>query len=282
MKDKYGKYFFNIISNFYGAEGYTSLKAKDDFQKEVYAIGKELGWDIAISDRVAVKAYSAPVRPLTDADVDRIYDFIRRNRYQLRINSTDKSLMSVVIHLGNESADVVENEANIKSLIRKVVGNAGWTENIDNDGCCVILSKGCENLYMHPEQISGVLSDDNDQAAFKKVLSILRAHGFKIGRAERCDDVLDDDDLIKFLWSRKDEIIKAVSKNIGEQIAKYKACGKKVPDIDFLRWMAADDLYEDFEKPTFKQLYGWASDNPGYITFRTISQFADAPTKKAK
>ncbi len=93
---------------------------------------------------------------------------------------------------------------------RRLFQGAGWTLHVnERDGVCDTVTKGLQDLYLHPMNFSGVVSED-EIPAIESLLD--KAATFHCRATDRMAIYYEmtDEEYQKHLESKRDEIVKAV------------------------------------------------------------------------
>lgn len=102
------------------------------------------------------------------------------------------------------------DKAAFKEETRKLFQDAGWTLHVGERDCvCDTVTKGLQNLYLHPMNFSGVVSEEEIPEI--EVL-LAKAATFRCRATDRMAIYYEmtDDEYLKYLESRRDEIIAAI------------------------------------------------------------------------
>lgn len=94
--------------------------------------------------------------------------------------------------------------------VRKLFQSGGWTLHVNERDCvCDTVTKGQQELYLHPMNFSGVISED-EIPAIEALLS--KATTFRCRATDRMAIYYEmtDEEYQKHLESKRDEIVKAV------------------------------------------------------------------------
>lgn len=93
---------------------------------------------------------------------------------------------------------------------RRLFQNAGWTLHVGERDCfCDTITKGMQELYLHPMNFSGVVSEEE----IPEIEALLaKATTFRCRATDRMAVYYEmtDDEYLKHLDSKRDEIIKAI------------------------------------------------------------------------
>lgn len=93
---------------------------------------------------------------------------------------------------------------------RRLFQNAGWTLHVGERDCfCDTVTKGMQELYLHPMNFSGVVSEEE----IPEIEALLaKATTFRCRATDRMAVYYEmtDDEYLKHLDSKRDEIIKAI------------------------------------------------------------------------
>lgn len=97
-----------------------------------------------------------------------------------------------------------------KEETRRLFQNAGWTLHVGERDCfCDTVTKGMQELYLHPMNFSGVVSEEE----IPEIEALLaKATTFRCRATDRMAvyHEMTDDEYLKHLDSKRDEIIKAI------------------------------------------------------------------------
>ena len=92
-----------------------------------------------------------------------------------------------------------------KTESRRLFQDLGWTLHEGGNGICDTVTKGCQNLYLHPQSFSGVLDEANIPLLREQ---LARAQSFQCYAADCYEEYLDmsDEEYRAILESKRDEI----------------------------------------------------------------------------
>lgn len=111
---------------------------------------------------------------------------------------------------GNYGWTSAKDKVAFKEETRRLFQDAGWTLHVGERDCvCDTVTKGLQNLYLHPMNFSGVILENEIPA-----IEVLLAKATTI-RWQATDRMaiyyeMTDDEYLKYLESRRDEIITAI------------------------------------------------------------------------
>lgn len=88
---------------------------------------------------------------------------------------------------------------------RRLFQNAGWTLTMGYSGICDTVTKGKQELYLHPQSFSGVIAEDEVQI-LKDLMEV--ATSFRCYHVDFYEEYLDvsDEEYLELLESKRDEI----------------------------------------------------------------------------
>lgn len=92
---------------------------------------------------------------------------------------------------------------------RSLFGEAGWTLYPGGNGVCDTVTKGKQDLYLHPMNFSGVIQEES----IPELEALMRgAHSFQCYATDRYEEYLDmsDSEYLEYLESRREEIVSSL------------------------------------------------------------------------
>ena len=109
----------------------------------------------------------------------------------------------------------------------------GWTPTLGHNGCCDTVTRGQQDLYLHPDSFSGVMEEDSIQP-LQEQLAAVRTRPFHCYAVDRYEEHMDmsDEEYRNMLESRRDEIAafileqyrtKRTNLYITDSVAEYAA-----------------------------------------------------------
>ena len=92
-----------------------------------------------------------------------------------------------------------------KTESRRLFQDLGWTLHEGGNGVCDTVTKGCQDLYLHPQSFSGVLDEANIPLLREQ---LAKAQSFQCYAADCYEEYLDmsDEEYRAILESKRDEI----------------------------------------------------------------------------
>ena len=92
-----------------------------------------------------------------------------------------------------------------KTESRRLFQDLGWTLHEGGNGICDTVTKGCQDLYLHPQSFSGVLDEANIPLLREQ---LAKAQSFQCYAADCYEEYLDmsDEEYRAILESKRDEI----------------------------------------------------------------------------
>ena len=103
------------------------------------------------------------------------------------------------------------DKAAFKEESRRLFKSLGWTLTLGHNGCCDTVTKGQQDLYLHPSSFSGVLDEDNIQSLQEQ---LSKAQTFRCYHTDRYEEYRDlsDEGYRAELETKRDEIIAYILK----------------------------------------------------------------------
>lgn len=92
---------------------------------------------------------------------------------------------------------------------RSLFGEAGWALQPGGNGICDTVTKGKQELYLHPMNFSGVIQEES----IPELEAFMRgAHSFQCYAIDRYEEYLDmsDDEYLDLLESKREEIVSSL------------------------------------------------------------------------
>ncbi len=103
------------------------------------------------------------------------------------------------------------DKAAFKEESRRLFKSLGWTLTLGHNGCCDTVTKGQQDLYLHPSSFSGVLDEDNIQSLQEQ---LSKAQTFRCYHTDRYEEYRDlsDEGYRAELEAKRDEITEYILK----------------------------------------------------------------------
>ena len=97
------------------------------------------------------------------------------------------------------------DKAAFKEDSRRLFKSLGWTLTLGHNGCCDTVTKGQQDLYLHPSSFSGVLDEDNIQSLQEQLSKAQAFRCYHVDCYEEYHD-LSDEGYRAELEAKRDEI----------------------------------------------------------------------------
>lgn len=100
-------------------------------------------------------------------------------------------------------------EAQFRTETRSLFQEAGWTLHPGGNGVCDTVTKGRQELYLHPMNFSGVIQEES----IPELEALMSgAHSFQCYATDRYEEYLDmsDDEYLELLESKREEIVSSL------------------------------------------------------------------------
>lgn len=103
------------------------------------------------------------------------------------------------------------DKAAFKEESRRLFKSLGWTLTLGHNRCCDTVTKGQQDLYLHPSSFSGVLDEDNIQSLQEQ---LSKAQTFRCYHTDRYEEYRDlsDEGYRAELEAKRDEITEYILK----------------------------------------------------------------------